>query len=77
MLDERGSAMDAAKPTLTARELEVLQLAAEGRSTSEIAGSLYLSPVTVKTHFHHIYKKLAVSDRTAAVAECMRRGLIQ
>jgi DNA-binding NarL/FixJ family response regulator len=62
---------------LTPRELEVLQLAAEGRSTSEIADALYLSSVTVKTHFQHIYKKLGARDRTAAVAECMRRGLIR
>jgi PAS domain S-box-containing protein len=83
VLDERGSAVGGEvvrqqqHPRLTARELEVLQLAADGRSTSEIADSLYLSSVTVKTHFQHIYRKLGVRDRTAAVAECLRRGLIK
>lgn len=61
---------------LTPREREVLQLAADGRSTREIADVLVLSPCTVKTHFQHIYEKLEVPDRTAAVAHCMRRGLI-
>jgi PAS domain S-box-containing protein len=62
---------------LTVREREVLQLAAEGRSTREIAVALLISPTTVKTHFEHIYKKLRVSDRVAAVAYGLRAGLIK
>jgi DNA-binding CsgD family transcriptional regulator len=62
---------------LTAREVEVLQLAAEGRSTRELADLLYLSPGTVKTHFQHIYAKLGVSDRAAAVARALRGGWIR
>jgi PAS domain S-box-containing protein len=62
---------------LTAREREVLQLAAEGRSTREIAVTLLISPTTVKTHFEHIYKKLRVGDRVAAVAYGLRTGLIR
>ena len=49
---------------------------AEGWSAPRIATELYLSTATVKTHQHNIYEKLGVSDRAAAVAEAMRRGLI-
>jgi PAS domain S-box-containing protein len=61
---------------LSARELEVLQLAAQGLSGPVIAERLIISPATVKTHFEHIYEKLGVTDRAAAVAEAMRQGLI-
>jgi DNA-binding CsgD family transcriptional regulator len=61
---------------LTAREREILQLAADGFSGARTAERLVLSPETVKTHFGHIYEKLGVSSRTAAVAEAMRRGYI-
>jgi two-component system nitrate/nitrite response regulator NarL len=61
---------------LSARELEVLQLAAHGLSGPMIAEQLVIAPATVKTHFEHIYEKLGVTDRTAAVAEAMRQGLI-
>ncbi|HEY3189214.1 MAG TPA: LuxR C-terminal-related transcriptional regulator [Solirubrobacteraceae bacterium] len=61
---------------LSAREREVLQLAATGHSTSEIAELLVLSPGTVKTHLQRIFGKLDVRDRAAAVAEGIRRGLI-
>jgi two-component system, NarL family, nitrate/nitrite response regulator NarL len=63
-------------PPLTAREYEVLALAAEGLSASAIADRLFLSPATIKTHLAHLYDKLGVSDRTAAVAVAFRRGLI-
>jgi PAS domain S-box-containing protein len=61
---------------LSARELEVLQLAAHGLSRPMIAEQLIIGPATVKTHFEHIYEKLGVTDRAAAVAEAMRQGLI-
>jgi putative two-component system response regulator len=61
---------------LSAREREVLQLAADGKSPVEIAQELVVSPGTVKTHFHRIYGKLDARDRAAAVAAGMRRGLI-
>jgi DNA-binding CsgD family transcriptional regulator len=61
---------------LTPRQLEVLQLAAEGLPGPSIAERLVLSPATVKTHFGNIYKKLGVSGRGAAVARGMRWGLI-
>jgi DNA-binding CsgD family transcriptional regulator len=65
-----------AAPVLTPRGLELLQLAARGHTTAEIARRLYLSPATVKRHFERAYAALGVGDRTAAVAEAMRRGLI-
>jgi two-component system nitrate/nitrite response regulator NarL len=62
---------------LTTREGEVLKLVAEGRSAPEIATRLYVEPSTVKSHLQNIYDKLGVSDRAAAVAEGMRRGLVE
>ena len=62
--------------SLSARELEVLQAASVGMRTREIGEALVISPATVKTHLANIYEKLDVTDRTAAVAECLRRGLI-
>ena len=63
--------------TLTAREREVLQLAARGHSTRKIAEFLHLRPSTIKTHFEHVYDKLGTHDRVSAVAECLRGGLIE
>jgi ATP/maltotriose-dependent transcriptional regulator MalT len=62
---------------LTRRELEVLQLAAQGLSGHEIQSRLLVSGSTVKTHFEHIYLKLGVSNRVAAVATALREGLIE
>jgi len=70
----RGSAT---RPSLSAREREILGHIAEGRSAPEIAGLLFLSPATVKSHLGALYEKLGVSDRAAAVAEAMRRGLLE
>jgi DNA-binding CsgD family transcriptional regulator len=61
---------------LTPRELEVLELAAEGHIGPQIAERLLITPATVKTHFEHIYSKLGVADRAGAVARAMRLGLI-
>jgi DNA-binding CsgD family transcriptional regulator len=61
---------------LTAREREILQLAADGLSGPEIAQVLVVSPGTVKTHFQNIYAKLGVSERAGAVAKALRQGLI-
>jgi PAS domain S-box-containing protein len=71
----RRSAELGSRP-LSEREIEVLRLAAEGVSGPDIAERLVLSPATVKTHFAHIYEKLGVGDRTAAVAQALRTGLI-
>lgn len=64
------------RPVLTARELEIVRLAADGVSNAEIAERLHLSGTTVKTHLAHVYAKLEVSDRAAAVARAIRRGLL-
>jgi two-component system nitrate/nitrite response regulator NarL len=64
-------------PALTPREQEILHLIASGKSLPEIAKELFLGLTTVKTHVQHLYEKLGVSDRAAAVASAMRRGLIE
>lgn len=61
---------------LTERELEVLRHLSYGRSTKEIARALVVSDETIKTHLTRVYQKLGVSDRTAAVALALRRGLV-
>jgi two-component system nitrate/nitrite response regulator NarL len=61
---------------LTARELGVVALIAEGESANVIAERLHLAVPTVKTHIQNLYAKLGVNDRGAAVAEAMRRGLL-
>lgn len=61
---------------LTDRELDVLQRFAHGRSTREVADEMGVSEETVKSHVKHIFRKLGVHDRTQAVAEALRRGLV-
>lgn len=60
----------------TERELEVLGLVAAGLSNDEIARELFVSRATVKTHLAHLYDKLGVQSRTAAVAAARERGII-
>lgn len=64
------------REALSARELEVLALVARGASNKEIARAMYLSEATVKSHLLHLFAKLAVSDRTAAVTAALERGLL-
>ena len=64
-------------PTLSAREREVLVMIADGKTIPSIAGELYLAPSTIKTHVQRLYEKLGVNDRAAAVAEAMRRRLLE
>jgi DNA-binding CsgD family transcriptional regulator len=66
-----------ARTGLSPRELEVLQLVAEGRSAPEIGELLFVSAGTVKTHLKNIYGKLGARDRASAVADALRRGLIE
>jgi LuxR family transcriptional regulator, maltose regulon positive regulatory protein len=61
---------------LSDREIEVLQLVAEGRSNQEIAARLYLSLRTIKFHTSNIYGKLGVKNRTEAVAKARDLGLL-
>jgi two-component system, NarL family, nitrate/nitrite response regulator NarL len=63
--------------SLSARESEVLALIAQGLSAPDIGKRLHLSPATVKGHLQSLYEKLGVSERAAAVAEAMRRGLLE
>ena len=63
-------------PALSPREREVLALIAAGRSIPAMAKELFLAPSTVKTHVQRLYEKLGVSDRGAAVAEAMRRKIL-
>jgi len=65
------------KVHLTPREHDVLVGLAGGKSAPAIAAELHVSTATVKTHLKTLYEKLGVSDRAAAVAESMRRGLIE
>lgn len=62
---------------ITPRELDVLALLADGKSTKQIADALIVSDETVKTHLKHLYQKLGVRDRAQAVATAFRRGLVQ
>ena len=64
-------------PTLTARELEVLQLVAEGLRNKEIGARLSIGEDTVKMHMRNVMQKLAVNDRTHAVMVAVRRGFIR
>ena len=66
-----------APPPLTSRELEVLQLVAAGLTNREIGERLGIERSTVKTHLGHISERLGVSGRALAVAEAVRRGLIE
>ncbi|GAA2554027.1 response regulator transcription factor [Winogradskya consettensis] len=61
---------------LSQRELEVLQLIAQGRTNRDAARQLFISEATVKTHLQHVYAKLDVSDRAAAVATAFSRGYL-
>ncbi|MFF7438557.1 response regulator [Streptomyces sp. NPDC008122] len=62
---------------LTKRELEVLQLVGEGLSNQQISKALFLSQATVKSHLVHVFAKLGVDSRTAAVAAATARRLIR
>jgi DNA-binding NarL/FixJ family response regulator len=62
---------------LSGREIEVLSAVARGQSNKQIARALRLSEATVKTHLLHIYAKLDVGDRTAAVTAALGRGIIR
>ncbi len=66
-----------AQPVLSARELEVLALVAHGASNRDVASRLSISEATVKSHLLHVFDKLGVDDRTAAVTVALTRGLLQ
>ncbi len=68
---------DSERAALSSRELEVLQRVASGQSNKEVGTELSISEATVKSHLLHIYQKLGVSDRTAAVTTALDRGIIR
>jgi DNA-binding NarL/FixJ family response regulator len=65
------------EPTLSKREMQIMQHLAEGKSNSDIAGQLCLSVSTVKSNLRTLYQKLEVSGRTEAVAVAAQQGLIE
>jgi DNA-binding NarL/FixJ family response regulator len=71
-----GQLRSPAKEPLSQRELDVLGLIARGRGNREAAAELFISEATVKTHLLHVYAKLGVKDRAAAVAAAFARGLL-
>lgn len=69
--------MRAPRVSLSIREIEVLELVASGRSNSEVAEQLFVSETTVKSHLAHIFSKLDVSSRTAAVSAARQKGILR
>ncbi|WP_420645597.1 response regulator [Candidatus Leptofilum sp.] len=65
------------KRTLSNREVEVLKLASQGNSNKAIASKLHITEATVKSHFVHIFNKLEVDDRTAAVTVALKQKIIR
>ena len=76
-LVEQIRAHGSEEASLTPREREVLALVAEGASAPDIGRRMHLSTGTVKAHLSSLYEKLGVGDRAAAVAEAMRRGMLE
>jgi len=71
-----GQVRAPAQEPLSQREFEVLELVARGATNREAAAKLFISEATVKTHLLHLYEKLGVNDRAAAVSEAYQRGLL-
>jgi len=69
--------MRAPQASLSSREIRVLELVAAGRSNTEVAGDLFVSETTVKSHLAHIFTKLGVTSRTAAVSAARQRGILR
>ncbi len=70
-----GTAGEAIFPQLTPRELEILSLIADGRSNTQIASALFLSPKTVRNNVSNIFAKLHVADRAEAIVRARKAGL--
>ena len=70
-----SSALSGMPDGLTDREAEVLRLIASGRSNGEIAGLVFVSEATIKTHVNHIFAKTGSRDRAQAVSYAHRHGL--
>jgi len=72
-----GSGREQDLATLTGRELEVLALIGLGKTNGEIAAELFVSEGTVKTHVNHLFTKLRLRDRAAAVVFAFDHGLVR
>lgn len=77
LLDETDDMRARQESILSEREMEVLQLLADGQSTPEIAGSMFISQKTVKNHLASIYEKIDARDRTHAVIRAVKMGIIK
>lgn len=71
-----GQVRQPAQDALSQRELDVLTMIAGGATNREAAAKLFISEATIKTHLLHIYAKLGVRDRAAAVSEAYKRGVL-
>lgn len=69
--------MRAPQVSLSSREIEVLRLVADGASNSEIAAALHITDATVKSHLVHVFSKLGVASRTAAVSAARNLGVLR
>ena len=69
--------MRAPQASLSSREIEVLELVASGLSNTEVASTLFVSETTVKSHLAHIFTKLGVASRTAAISAARQRGILR
>jgi len=69
--------MRAPQISLSSREIQVLELVAGGRSNTDVAAELFVSETTVKSHLAHIFSKLNVNSRTAAVSAARRQGILR
>jgi DNA-binding NarL/FixJ family response regulator len=74
---ERPAVADDESADLTSREVQILQLVAEGKENSQIAGELYISPKTVKNHVANILGKLAIENRVQAAVFAVRAGIVR
>ena len=72
-----GRMRSTGEESLSVREIEVLELVSRGHSNREIGKTLHISTATVKTHLIHIFGKLGVDDRTAAVTVALERGILR
>jgi DNA-binding NarL/FixJ family response regulator len=77
LLDEAETSRTQQESILSDREMEVLQLLAEGQSTPEIASNMFISQKTVKNHLASIYEKIDARDRTHAVIRAVKMGIIK
>jgi two-component system, NarL family, nitrate/nitrite response regulator NarL len=77
LVDQIRSRAQPGAPALSEREQQVVRAFARGLSVPQVAAELFIGVSTVKTHTQRLYEKLGVSDRAAAVAEAMRRGLLE